>query len=649
MLDDQLFPLTELRFGGYVRKSSESADRQVRSVQDQKDWQVDTAAQSQLHIVKTFVDETSAKAPGLRDGFTKLLAAINRGEINAILAWHINRLSRNPVDSGTLSWLLQQGTLKAIVTSDRVYRPGDNALILAVDTGTSTQYIADLRKNSWRGMKNKINEGWAPHQAPLGYLNDAATAQGHRRILVDERRWPLVRNMFDQILSGMHRPRDVMILANRSGLRTKKGRALSYQAVMTILTNPFYAGSFRFRGQRYPGAHRPMVTSEEFQRVLELLGLAERTRPHTWEFAYTGLIRCGECGCAITAETKSKRIRATGVLKHYCYYRCTKRKGPCSQPTVRVEDLERQIVQALASVRLPPLVAEFARRNFALQRRREHQDYSDLKRRLGGQLTVLEQELYNLNKTFSRGILDEDFFVQERTVLKRQIEAIRAELAAGQSSADERAAQLDMLTVDAFRFAAHAVFAFERAPLRERRAILQTLGTELVLRDRQLHVQLTPWLQRIADHRQASIDGATRWACKVATVNEKGAAAALEPAQSTGLPLFADLILSKIHLWYRLTGDIRADAPLILPALTDDRGLADWSTPTPELYRDLDNEKRPLRFRLNAAEVDELLLLHTLGAQNASLQQRFSISRNSVKKIWRQDAVGVRDTRARRD
>jgi hypothetical protein len=42
------------------------------------------------------------------------------------MCWQLNRLSRNPVDSGALSWMLQQGILKCIQTIDRQYLPDDN-------------------------------------------------------------------------------------------------------------------------------------------------------------------------------------------------------------------------------------------------------------------------------------------------------------------------------------------------------------------------------------------------------------------------------------------------------------------------------------------------------------------------------------------
>jgi hypothetical protein len=47
-----------------------------------------------------------------------------------------------------------------------------------------------------------------------------------------------------------------------------------------------------------------MATIDEFERVQQLLGRPARPRAKTREFAYTGMIRCGECGFTVTAEAE---------------------------------------------------------------------------------------------------------------------------------------------------------------------------------------------------------------------------------------------------------------------------------------------------------------------------------------------------------
>jgi hypothetical protein len=48
-----------------------------------------------------------------------------------------------------------------------------------------------------------------------------------------------------------------------------------------------------------------MITEAEYDRVQILLGRNGNPRPQSHlEFAFTGIIRCGDCGRAVTAEEK---------------------------------------------------------------------------------------------------------------------------------------------------------------------------------------------------------------------------------------------------------------------------------------------------------------------------------------------------------
>ena len=67
-------------------------------------------------------------------------------------------------------------------------------------------------------------------------------------------------------------------------------------------------------------------------------------------------MKCWECWCWITAESKSKLLKSSWELKVYTYYRCTKKskKVKCSQKVIRVENLEKQIHDILSSIEIIP-------------------------------------------------------------------------------------------------------------------------------------------------------------------------------------------------------------------------------------------------------------------------------------------------------
>ena len=309
---------TKIKYFLYARKSSEGEDRQVQSIGDQTDRITKMAEELHLDIIEILSEAKSAKNPYCRPVFDKMLERIEKGEAQGIVCWEINRLSRNPVDSGKIQWMLQQGLLQSIKTISREYKPDDNALLLSVESGSANQFILDLKKGVKRGIDSKIMKGNAPLLAPLGYLNSKFEARGENYIKTDPERFPLIRKAFDMMLTGNYPPPKILdIINNEWGMRTRKtkrngGNPIGRTTLYAIFSNIFYAGFYNYQGKIEKGIHEPMITLEEFDKVQILLGREGRPRSKTHDFPFTGIIRCGECGSAITALAKTKMTQETG-------------------------------------------------------------------------------------------------------------------------------------------------------------------------------------------------------------------------------------------------------------------------------------------------------------------------------------------------
>ncbi|MBU0694343.1 MAG: zinc ribbon domain-containing protein, partial [Candidatus Omnitrophica bacterium] len=95
-------------------------------------------------------------------------------------------------------------------------------------------------------------------------------------------------------------------------------------------------------------------------------------------FAFTGLMRCGECGAFITAEEKTKHQK-NGNTHHYTYYRCTRRiKRDCSEPPIRSDELEGQILNVLGKITIPPQFKEWAIKQLKEEHGKEKIDRDDI-------------------------------------------------------------------------------------------------------------------------------------------------------------------------------------------------------------------------------------------------------------------------------
>ena len=133
-----------MRYIRYARKSEPDEGRQEKSIEQQRDIMLEDATKHGLLIVKEIEESVSAKVPGKRQGYKEMIQWIKKGRADAILVYHENRLARNPLESGELQQLLQDGLIKEIRTHETVYRPEDNALLFAVISSMSNDYSRNL-------------------------------------------------------------------------------------------------------------------------------------------------------------------------------------------------------------------------------------------------------------------------------------------------------------------------------------------------------------------------------------------------------------------------------------------------------------------------------------------------------------------------
>lgn len=492
---------TKIKYFLYARKSSESEDRQVQSIEDQVNRLKKLASDLNLDIKKIYTEAKSAKKPNNRPIFDEMIQRIENGDANGILCWQINRLSRNPIDSGKLSWLLQQSILKSIQTIDRQYLPEDNVLIFSVESGVANQFILDLSKNTKRGMISKLEKGWQTGMAPLGYLND----KENKIIIKDPERFNLVRKMWDLMLTGNYTPPKILDIANNEwGFRTRKfkrmgGNPLSRSGIYKIFTNLFYAGIVVNAGVQYQGAHEPMITLEEYDRVQMLLGRKGKPRPKRHEFAFTGSIRCGVCGCLYTAETKKKFIKSTGEIKEYTYYHCTRRttKIKCNQRyNIRAEDLDLMIEKEIEKYTILPEFLEWALEGLNKRNDAEIEERTKVYEMRHKTLVETQRELDELTRMRYRQLIDDETFIREKNILQSKLVHLKELL----RETETRAERWLELTEKTFAFATYARAAFLRADkigkagLELKKEILLALGKTPIIKDKKLFIEPNEWL-----------------------------------------------------------------------------------------------------------------------------------------------------------
>ena len=472
-----------MRYFIYCRKSTESEDRQVLSIDSQEaELERSFVGRADIEIVEVLRESFSAKAPG-RPIFNAMLERIERGEAEGIISWHPDRLARNSMDGGRIIYLLDRGRLKDLKFAQFTFESNSQGkFMLSIIFGYSKYYVDSLSENVKRGLRAKIERGWRPNKAPLGYKNEPEL----RTIVPDPDTYPALQALFHQATSGLYSMAALHRMLNLQwGFLTPKrkrtgGRPLSRAAIYRMLRNPFYAGYIRWKGQLYPGKHAPLISWPDFERLQAILGRPGVPKPQKHVFTYTGLIRCGACGLMVTAEEKINRYGS-----RYTYYHCTKRNvgGRCPQPSIEVGQLERQIAEKLQELVVPE--DALARAIAAVQKHSTKREES-----LPVQRAALEKAVGNCDEKLAtlldlrlRTLIDDQELVSQRTAIQEE----KLRLTESLSSLRERGPWFEPVQT-VISFGSRAADSFNASDATVRRRILQILGSNLTLKDKKLNV-----------------------------------------------------------------------------------------------------------------------------------------------------------------
>jgi site-specific DNA recombinase len=468
----------------YCRKSTESEDRQVLSLDSQEsEVRKLVAVLSDVEIIEVYRESQSAKKPG-RPLFERMVGRIERGDAHGIISWNPDRLARNALDGAKIIDLLDRKKLHDLKFSTFSFENSPQGkLMLFTLFGFSKYYVDSLSENIKRGNRTKAERGWRPARPPIGYLHDPAT----KTIIPDPERFDLVRQMFGLMLTGAHSPRSIHRIAKTEwGLRTVRrksqgGGLVHLSSVNTILRNPFYAGVFEWEGRMVAGRHEPMISLQEFDRVQALICRRHTRRPKEKSFTYTGVIRCGSCGLSITAEDKRNKY---GSL--YTYYHCTRSRHemPCREPYVQASRLEEQILPFLDSLRLAPHAMQWLGEILGEHTAEQSGERDAQKASMGASVAAFDKELSTLTDLRVRSLISDDEFTTKRLDLTRARLSVKQQLAI----VDEDQDWIEPLRT-LISFSNKAVEYFRGGDDEQKRLLLVTTSSNSTLSNRILSIE----------------------------------------------------------------------------------------------------------------------------------------------------------------
>jgi site-specific DNA recombinase len=419
----------------YARKSTDTEDKQVLSIDAQLAELRKYARDNNLAVIDELIEKRTAKNPG-RPIFSSMLSRIQNGEANGILAWHPDRLARNSVDGGQIIYLLDQTSLNFLrFPVFQFENTSQGKFMLSIMFGQSKYYVDNLSENTKRGLRARVRAGDFPSQAPFGYLNDTRT----KTIMLDKRYSPLVKELFERYARGDQTMERLADFLQENGAITSGGKTFKDDKVKSILQNPFYYGHFLYNGELHEGRHTPIISKALYDKVQQVIETRGHKQPQVKEpIPFLGLLKCACCGMSITAETKTK-TQKNGNTHNWTYYRCSRKKRAvkCVEPPIREKDLLPQLSALLGEYEMSNDIYDFMTDKIAQDEQAESVANVSL-------IDDLRQQIARLNakqKILLDSYLDQDidrqtFLVKKSEILsdKKSLEESLANLTTNQNA-----------------------------------------------------------------------------------------------------------------------------------------------------------------------------------------------------------------------
>jgi len=394
----------------YARKSTDEPERQILSIEAQIEELREFANKEGLEVVKTYIESRTAKEPG-RPIFNEMLSEIEKDKASGILAWHPDRLARNSIDGGKIIYLIDTNKIQSLKFPTFWFEDTPQGkFMLNIAFGQSKYYIDNLSENVKRGLRQKARKGEASGVAPTGYLNNRLT----KKMAKDPERFKLVKKLFKLYATGKYSLKEIREIITEEGLRSRNNKVLSKSNIRMILQNPFYYGAFLSNGELFQGTHPPAISKKLFDKAQNIL--KEKSRPKKRSekvYAFRGILKCGECGCAITSE----------IQKGHTYYRCTKKRISCFQKYIREEDLDEQIKTVLRKVSLPDIWKEEMIRKLEKEKQEDERTGFAFSQNLKAQIKKCNAKLDKLlDNQLEEIITKKEYIEKKKELLNKKIE-----------------------------------------------------------------------------------------------------------------------------------------------------------------------------------------------------------------------------------
>jgi site-specific DNA recombinase len=471
----------------YIRVSTVRQGQTGTSLAEQREAIQRYADRWNLQVVREFEEKETAAKSG-RPIFLEMLGALKHGKADGVIIHKIDRGARNLRDWAELGEIIDQGIVVHFANENLDLESRGGRLSADIQAVVAADYIRNLREEVKKGFYGRLKQGFYPMPAPIGYSDQGAAKAKEP----DPIRAPLVRKAFDLYSSERFSINQLVEEMHALGLRTRGGKKVTKNSMAHLLHNPFYMGLIKvgMNGELFAGQHKAIVPKPLFDRVQLILQGKSLKQTQRHDFVFRRLINCAACQATLIAERQ----------KGFVYYRCHSRA--CEQKTIREESVDAALASVLTTVRFNEVENRYLRQEIRkhygglVELQESHQQALTL------QLEQLKSRLSNLTDAYVDGVVDKETYIEKKNRLLVDEEAFKERLARVDSNGSSVLQRVEQI----LELANNAYLGYKTAIAAEKRELVQTVASNLFVRDKTVSIKLNYPFQ-IISNRQSGPNG----------------------------------------------------------------------------------------------------------------------------------------------
>lgn len=320
----------------YVRVST---DNQLEnySIEEQTDRLKAYCKAKDIQVVKIYTDGGYSGGNVNRPALQQMLQDIDKGLIDSVIVYKLDRLSRSQKDTLMLiedCFLAKNVDFVSVNENFDTSTPFGRAMIgiLSVFAQLEKDQITERFTMGRIGRaKNGYFHGGG--NAPTGY--DYIDGE----LVINDYEAIQVKDLYNRFLKGysIHNCWQYM--------QQKYGGWSNEVSVRNVLKNELYIGKVKFKGVAYQGNHQPIISEETFRQVQDLFNSSRRASdtfkrsPFKASTLLSSLVYCGKCGARFHGEhgNYSCYSRTKGDKKYIVDPNCKNKKW-------KIEELDRLVL-----------------------------------------------------------------------------------------------------------------------------------------------------------------------------------------------------------------------------------------------------------------------------------------------------------------